>query len=154
MVGDGSRILFLHDKWVMDNLGCTDTPFLASCRCQTRVGHWYGYYSPDSGVRRVSLSFFFFFFRFSDMAFTWLRSGSDTPAVKKKEKSQMSDLSPLPAATAAALRRSPELDRADRRAAPLSFFFFCFFFFFFALSPRCLLLLLLLLCFLFLFRSL
>ena len=45
------------------DLGCTDTPFLASCRCRTRVGHRNGYDSPDSGVRRVS-SFFFFFFSF------------------------------------------------------------------------------------------
>ena len=42
-------------------LGCTDTPFLASCRCRTRVGHRNGYDSPDTGVRRVS-SFFSFFF--------------------------------------------------------------------------------------------
>ena len=77
------------------NLGCTDTPFLASCRCRTRVGHRNGYDSPDSGVRRVS-SFFFFFCRFSDTrrrgadtAPTQLRRGSDasdTPAVKKKKK--------------------------------------------------------------------
>ena len=76
-------------------LGCTDTPFLASCRCRTRVGHRNGYDSLDSGVRRVS-SFFFFFFRFSDTrqrgadtAPTQLRRGSDasdTPAVKKKKK--------------------------------------------------------------------
>ena len=94
---------------------------------------------------------FFFFFRFSDTA----SNGFDVAPTasrgkKKKEKSQTSDLSPLP--TAATLRRWPELDRADRWAAPLSFFFFCFFFF--ALSPRCLLLLLrLLLRFLSLFRS-
>ena len=77
------------------------------------------------------LFFFFLFFRFSDMAPTRLWHGSDVAPTcqqwKKKEKSQMSDLSLLPAA----LRHSPELDRADRRAAPLSFFFFCFFFFFF-----------------------
>ena len=93
VVGDGSRILFLHDKWVMDNLGCTDTPFLASCRCQTRVGHWYGYDSPDSGVRRVSL-----FFCFSDTALTRLRRSSDTPAMEKKKihKCLTSHLCPLP----------------------------------------------------------
>ena len=65
------------------NLGCTDTPFLVSCWCWTRVGHRNGYDSPDSGVRRVSS--FFFFFRFSDTR----RHGSDTsdtPAVKKKKK--------------------------------------------------------------------
>ena len=75
-------------------LGCTDTPFLASCRCRTRVGHRNGYDSLDSGVRRVSS--FFFFFRFSDTlrrgadtAPTQFRRGSDTsdtPAVKKKKK--------------------------------------------------------------------
>ena len=43
-------------------LGCTDTPFLASCRCRTRIGHRNGYDSPDSSVRRVS-SFLFFFFQ-------------------------------------------------------------------------------------------
>ena len=92
----------------------------------------------DTGTgttRRIPMSGECLFFFASP---TWLRRGSDTLAVKKK--SQMSDLWPLPAA--AALRRSPELDRADRRAPPLSFFFFfCFFFvfFFFALSPRCLL---------------
>ena len=43
-----------------NKLGCTDTPFLASCRCRTRVEHRNGYDSPDTGVRRVS-SFFFFF---------------------------------------------------------------------------------------------
>ena len=42
------------------NLGCTDTPFLVSCWCWTRVGHRNGYDSPDSGFRRVS-SFFLFF---------------------------------------------------------------------------------------------
>ena len=57
------------------------------------VGHRNGYDSPDSGVRRVSSSFFF---RFSDTrrrsantAPTQLRRGSDasdTPAVKKKRK--------------------------------------------------------------------
>ena len=111
---------------------------------------------------RVRLAWFqcpaslFFFFCFSDTALTRLQHASSE---KKKKKSRMSDLSPLPAATAAALCRLPELDWADRRAAPLSFFFFfCFFFFFFffVLSPRCLhliLLLLLLLRFLFLFRS-
>ncbi|XP_075649606.1 non-functional pseudokinase ZED1-like [Castanea sativa] len=29
-------------------LGCTDTPFLASCRCPTRIGHRNRYDSPDS----------------------------------------------------------------------------------------------------------
>ena len=53
------------------NLGCTDTPFLVSCWCWTRVGHRNGYDSPDSGFRRVSS---FFFFRFSDMR----RCGADT----------------------------------------------------------------------------
>ena len=72
-------------------LGCTDTPFLASCQCRTRVGHRNGYDSSDSGVRRVSS--FFLFFRFSDTrrrgadtAPTRLRRGSDTPAVKKKKE--------------------------------------------------------------------
>ena len=73
-------------------LGCTDTPFLASCRCRTRVGHRNGYDSLDSGVRRVSSFFFFFFFvspTRADTAPTQLRRGSDTsdtPAVKKKKK--------------------------------------------------------------------
>ena len=109
-----------------------------------------------SDTVRVRLAWFrcpasVFFFSLLRHGFEWLRRGSNSQQrKKKKEKSQMSDLSPLP--TAAALRRSPELDWADRRAAPLSFFFFCFFFF--ALSPRCLLLLLrLLLRFLSLFRS-
>ena len=57
-------------------LGCTDTPFLASCRCRTRVGHRNGYDSPDSGVRRVSS--FFFFFSFLRHAPTRRRHGSDT----------------------------------------------------------------------------
>ena len=79
-------------------LGCTDTPFLASCPCPTRVGHRNGYDAPDSGVRQCL--FFFFFSRFSDMAPTRRRHGSDaaqtrrrrgsdasdTPAVKKKKK--------------------------------------------------------------------
>ena len=71
-------------------LGCTDTPFLASCRCRTRVRHRNGDDSPDSSVRRVS-SFFFFFVSptRADTAPTQLRRGSDTsdtPAVKKKKK--------------------------------------------------------------------
>ena len=40
-------------------LGCTETPFLASCQCRTHVGHQNGYESPDFDVRWVS-SFFFF----------------------------------------------------------------------------------------------
>ena len=40
-------------------LGCTDTSFLAPCRCRTCVGHQYGYDSPNFGVRRVSFFFFF-----------------------------------------------------------------------------------------------
>ena len=39
-------------------LGCTDTPFLATCRCPTCVGHEYQHDSLDSGVQAV---FFFFF---------------------------------------------------------------------------------------------
>ena len=42
-------------------LGCTDTPFLVSCRCLTHVEHWNGYDVPDSGVRQC-LSFFSFSF--------------------------------------------------------------------------------------------
>ena len=57
------------------NLGCTDTPFLALCRCRTRVGHRNGYNSLDSGVRRVSSFFFFSFLRHAP---TWRRHGSDT----------------------------------------------------------------------------
>ena len=67
------------------SLGCTDTPFLASCRCRTRVGHRNGYDSPDSSGRWVS---FFFFFSFLQHAPTRLRHSFDTsdmPAVKKKK---------------------------------------------------------------------
>ena len=71
-------------------LGCTDMPFLASCRCWTleRV--------RLAGFRCPASVLFFFFCRFSDMrrrdvdtAPTQLRRGSDasnTPAVKKKKK--------------------------------------------------------------------
>ena len=59
-----------------DLLGCTDTPFLASCRCRTRVGHRNGYDSLDSGVRRVSS--FFFFLSFLRHAPTRHRHGSNT----------------------------------------------------------------------------
>ena len=58
------------------NLGCTDTPFLVSCWCWTRVGHRNGYDSPDSGFRRVSS--FFFFFSFLRHTPTRRRHGSDT----------------------------------------------------------------------------
>ena len=61
-------------------LGCTDTPFLASCGCRTRIGHRNGYDSPDSSVRRVS-SFLFFFFispTCADAASTRLRRGANS----------------------------------------------------------------------------
>ena len=80
------------------NLGCTDTPFLVSCWCWTRVGHRNGYNSPDSGFRRVSS--FFFFFSFLRHAPTRRRHGSDafdTPAVKKKRKRHGSDAFDTPA---------------------------------------------------------
>ena len=57
------------------NLGCTDTPFLVSCWCWTRVGHRNGYDSPDSGFRRVSSFFFFSFLRHPP---TQRQHGSDT----------------------------------------------------------------------------
>ena len=80
-------------------LGCTDTPFLASCQCRTHVGHWYGYDSPDSGVRRVSL-FFFFFFRFSDTALTRLQMAPTRlrHASSGKKKRKITDVWPLTSA--------------------------------------------------------
>ena len=80
-------------------LGCTDTPFLASCQCRTHVGHWYGYDSPVSGVRRVSLFFFFFFASPTRLwhGSKWLRRGSDTPAVEKKKR-KITDVWPLTSA--------------------------------------------------------
>ena len=94
MQSDKRQVGFCHIVTSSAHLGCTDTPFLASCQCRTRVGHRNGYDSPDSGVRRVSS--FFIFFRFSDTrrrgadtAPTQLRRGSDasdTPAVKKKKE--------------------------------------------------------------------
>ena len=94
MQSDKRQVGSCHIVTSSAHLGCTDTPFLASCQCRTRVGHRNGYDSPDSGVRRVSS--FFIFFRFSDTrrrgadtALTQLRRGSDTsdtPAVKKKRK--------------------------------------------------------------------
>ena len=94
MQSDKRQVGSCHIVTSSAHLGCTDTPFLASCQCRTRVGHRNGYDSPDSGVRRVSS--FFIFFRFSDTrrrgadtAPTQLRRGSDasdTPAVKKKKE--------------------------------------------------------------------
>ena len=72
-----SFVISLNNNiWEACILGCTDTPFLASCPCPTRVGHRNGYDAPDSGVRQCL--FFFFFFRFSDTAPTRLRRGPDT----------------------------------------------------------------------------
>ena len=70
------------------SLGCTDTPFLASCSCPTRVGHRNGYDAPDSGVRQCL--FFFFFFRFSDTVPTRLRRGSDTAPTRLRRVRQAS----------------------------------------------------------------
>ena len=55
-------------------LGCTDTPFLATCRCPTCVGHEYQHDSLDSGVQAV----FFFFF-------SLLRCSVDMPTMGKKK---------------------------------------------------------------------
>ena len=70
------------------NLGCTDTPFLVSCWCWTRVGHRNGYDSPDSGFRRVSSFFFFFFFvspTCADAAPTRLRCFRHASSEEKKK---------------------------------------------------------------------
>ena len=106
-------------------LGCTETPFLASCQCRTHVGHQNGYESPDFDVRWVS-SFFFF----SLHASTWsrrVRNASNEG--KRRRKSQILSLrshfekptsqssQPTLALTfVAALYPSLELDRADWRA--------------------------------------
>ena len=74
-------ILSLH-------LGCTNTPFLATYQCPTRIGHGYRYESPDSGVQAVSSLFFLFFFSFFASS-TWRQRGTDTmdtPTVKKKKE--------------------------------------------------------------------
>ena len=76
MQSDKRQVGFCHIVTSSAHLGCTDTPFLASCQCRTRVGHRNGYDSPDSGVRRVSS--FFLFFRFSDTR----RHGSDTASTR------------------------------------------------------------------------
>ena len=60
-----------------DNLGCIDTPFLATCRCLTRIP------ARLTGLR-CSSGVVFFFFCFSDMALTWHWCGVNMPAVKKK----------------------------------------------------------------------
>ena len=67
-------------------LGCTDTPFLASCRCRTRVGHRNGYDSPDTGVRRVSSFFFFVSPTRADAAPTQLRRVQHASSEEKKEE--------------------------------------------------------------------
>ena len=138
------------------SIGCTDTPFLASCRCRTRVGHRYGYDSPDSGVWRVSLFFFFFFASPTRLwhGSEWLRRGSDTPAMEKKKKKNhrclTSHLSPLPLPLPSVARRSKIepigelLLSPSSSSASFSFsfsllshpdaffvFFFCFFYVFF-----------------------
>ena len=64
-------------------LGCTDTPFLMSCRCRTRVGHQNGYDSPDSRVWRVS---FFFIFLASLTQHRHRFDTSDMLSVKKKKR--------------------------------------------------------------------
>ena len=81
-------ILAGNSAW--SQLGCTDTPFLASCPRPTCVGHRNGDDAPDSGVQRCpSFFLFLFFFHFSDTAPTRRRrdsDASDTPPVKKKKK--------------------------------------------------------------------
>ena len=75
-------ILSLH-------LGCTNTPFLATYQCPTRIGHGYRYESPDSGVQAVSslfILFFFLFFSFFDMAPTRHRHSGHANNEKKKKK--------------------------------------------------------------------
>ena len=57
MIGSGGSSKKQIDGGGM--LGCTDTPFLASCPCPTRVGHRNGYDAPDSGVRQCLFLFFF-----------------------------------------------------------------------------------------------
>ena len=84
-------ILAGNSAW--SQLGCTDTPFLASCPRPTCVGHRNGDDAPDSGVQRCPSFFLFLFFFTSptrlrhcaDAAPTQRRRNSDTPAVKKKK---------------------------------------------------------------------
>uniref|UniRef100_A0A7N2KZA6 Secreted protein n=1 Tax=Quercus lobata TaxID=97700 RepID=A0A7N2KZA6_QUELO len=76
-----SHLLLLTDYCfslpLCTNMSCTDTPFLASCRCRTCVGHRNGDDSPDSSVRRVS-SFFFCSPTRADAAQTRLRRGANS----------------------------------------------------------------------------
>ena len=79
-------------EWMNSYLGCTDTPFLASCRCRTPVRVRLAWFRCPASVS------FFFFFCFSDTALTRLRRGSDTPALEKKKNHRCltSHLCPLP----------------------------------------------------------
>ena len=107
------------------DLGCRDTPFLASCQCRTpkRV-RLAGFWCPAS----ILFFFFLFFFSFLWHAPTRLRRVRLAISEEKKkikdfesEKSfwethLLSSQPTLPLTSPTALCPSPELDRADRRA--------------------------------------
>ena len=147
-------------------LGCMDTPFLVSCRCQTRVGHQNGYDSPNSSVRRVSLFFFFFFSLLRhgiDVVSTRLRHGSDTAPTRQQWKKKITNVWPLTSARCRCRCRCPPLLVIARSGQSVSssslhlrlplllflflcsltqmpsssVFFFCFFYVFFFFFVHC-----------------
>ena len=117
-------------------LGCTDTPFLASCQCRTRIGHRNGYDSPDSSVRRVSS--FFFFFSFLRHALTRRRHGSDAAPTRfwrvwhasSEEKKENFGIFRVIPAISAEMKISSDtrfwLEQKKKNQNPTSFWVSCF----------------------------